>query len=158
MKLILICCIVLLSLIGCVSTPEKIQATPTGGSGSLPIPVTNPTIVTDLQSASYNLDQAVAIGALSPDDPAPGCLHDFLQKAGIENPSGAVPASFAPRNDGIASAGSIVYIQIQQAKAISGQGGVSVAVSCKALLGQFVIDGATATVKGAARLLPLPLR
>jgi hypothetical protein len=136
-----------LTLTACVSTPSKIVATPT--QGALPIPIHNPTIITDLQSATFNLDQAVAIGALPKDDPAPACLHDFLVKAGIEVPAGAAPqASFTPKNDGIASVGSIVYIQAQQAKAISALGAPAVAVSCKALLGQFVIDGATAVVKG----------
>lgn len=156
MKLALILTIVLLT--GCISTPSRIVETPAPGTSSLPIPITNPTIVTDLQSAAYNLDNAVAIGALPADDPAPACLHDILRQGGVEVPAGQVPAkSFAPKNDGLASLGSIAYIQIQQAKAMSGNSGITVAVSCKALLGTFVIDGMTAVAKVGARFLPLPI-
>ncbi len=139
----------LLMLSACASTPEKIVSTPVGGT--LPIPISNPTIVTDLQSATYNLDQAVAIGALPADDPAPKCLHGFLVKAGIELPAGqAAPKSFAPKNDGLVSLGAIAYIQVQQARVMSGQG-VTVSMDCKALLGQFVLDGAA----GVAKLIPV---
>lgn len=158
MKRIIIVAVASLALLSaCASTPEKITAAPAGPS--LPVPITNPTIVTDLQSAAYNLDNAVAVGALSKDDPAPACLHSVLQQADIETPAGAAPAaSFTPKNDGVASLGAIAYIQIQQAKAAAGQG-ISVALPCKALLGQFVIDGAVglakvAPISPALRLLP----
>ena len=148
MKLIL-ASIVALFLSACASTPQQINSTPTGAA--LPIPITNPTIVTDLQSAAYNLDAAVAIGALPANDPAPVCLHTVLQQAGIEVPVGTAPTkSFVPKNDGLASLGAIAYIQIQQAKIMSGQS-ITVSQSCKAILGQFVIDGAA----GLAKLVPV---
>lgn len=138
-------------LSACVSTPQLISGTPTGGS--LPIPITNPTIVTDLQSAAYNMDNAVAVGALQANDPAPACIHDVLVKAGIEIPAGAVaPKTFVPKNDGAASAGAIAYIIAQQAKQIS-KTGVSVDPSCEALLGRVVIDGVKAVNKAVPLLL-----
>jgi hypothetical protein len=137
----------LVFLTACVSTPEKITGAPAG------LAITNQTVVTDLQSAAYNLDNAVAVGALPTDDPAPKCLHDVLVKAGIEIPAGAVPAkSFAPKNDGVASAGAIAYILAQQAKQIAKQG-IQVDPSCEALVGRVVIDGAKAINKA----LPLSL-
>jgi len=148
--------LVALSLAGCASVPEKISTTPTGATA--PIQITNPTIITDLQSATENLDDAVRIGALPADDPAPKCLHDLLQRAGIEARPGAAPIqSFEPKNDGIASLGSIVYIQVQQAKAIAGQI-TPPSRDCTSLIGTFVIDGATALSKtlparGLIRLL-----
>jgi hypothetical protein len=146
-----------LLLAGCALVPERISGTP--AAGSLPIPITNPTIVTDLQSAAYNLDNALAVGALAANDPAPGCLHGILVKAGIEIPAGTVaPKSFAPKNDGVASAGAIAYILAQQAKQIT-KGGFTVDPSCEALLGRVVIDGVTAvnkTVLSIPGFLKLP--
>lgn len=142
-------------LAGCVSTPSLISGTP--AAGSLPIPITNQTIVTDLQSAAYNLDNAVEVGALSADDPAPKCIHDVLVKAGIEIPPGAVaPKTFAPKHDGVASAGAIAYILAQQAKQIA-KSKVAVDVSCEALLGRVVIDGAT-TLRKSVPIIPGILR
>lgn len=134
----------LIVLAGC-ATPPQISASP------LPA-ITNPTIVTDLQSAAFDLDSAVAVGALAADDPAPKCLHDVLQKAGIETPPGATAAaSFTPKIDGAASAGAVAYILAQQAKRLM-HGGVTVDVSCEALLGRVVIDG----VKTTAKAFPIP--
>lgn len=140
-----------LLLCACVSTPEKISGTPTTGG----IPITNPTIVTDLQDAAYNLDNAVAVGALSVDDPAPKCLHSLLVKAGIEVPAGAVPAqSFTPKHSGVASEGAIAYILVQQAKAIAKVGVGPDDPSCEALVGRVVIDGVKAANKAAVGLIP----
>lgn len=124
----------------------------TPAAGALPIPITNPAIVSDLEAAAKNLDQAVAIGALAKDDPAPACLHDAMQKAGIELPPGTAPAqSFEPVNDGVISLGSILYIRAQQLKAAAGQG-VKISQTCLALIGQIHLDAlmATAKVGGAA--------
>lgn len=156
MKRLLFVAVVAAALLGgCVSTPDKISTTPI--AGALPIPITNPTVVTDLQSAAFNLDSAVAVGALDPDDPAPKCVHDVLVKAGIEIPAGTVPAkSFAPKNDGVASAGVIAYILARQAQQIRKQGLV-VDPSCEALLGRVVIDGVSA-VNRAVPIIPGLLR
>ena len=133
--------------------PETITATgaPVAGGG---IPITNPTVVTDLQDAAYNFDNAVLVGALPATDPAPKCIHGILQQAGIEVPAGVSAAkSFTPKNGGAISAGSIAYIQAQQLKATLGQG-VVVPQDCKALIGSVVIDGLTAVNKvGAAVIL-----
>lgn len=146
MKMILLVAAAL-ALAGCVSTPDKISGIQAGVS----MPITNSTIVTDLQSAAYNLDNAVAVGALAADDPAPKCLHDVLVKSGIEALPGVEPAkSFAPKHDGVASAGAIAYIITQQAKQIS-KNGVPVDPSCEALVGRIVIDGA----HGLKKLVPL---
>lgn len=144
MKLVAI--VLSLALTACASTPGLIS-----GNDQSPVKITNPTIVTDLQSATYNLDQAVAVGALTADDPAPKCLHDVLVKAGIEVPAGAPPVkSFVPKYDGAASAGAVAYILAQQAKATLGKG-ITVDVSCEALLGRVVIDGAN----NAAKVIPI---
>lgn len=130
--------VVALALAGCVSTPNLISGTNVGQSTN----ITNPTIVTDLQSAAYNLDQAVVVGALLPDDPAPACIHAVLVKSGIEVPAGAAPAqSFVPKKDGVASAGAIAYIIAQQARRLSKEK-LTVDPSCEALVGRVVIDGA----------------
>lgn len=141
--------VVALALAGCVSTPNLISGTNVGQSTN----ITNPTIVTDLQSAAYNLDQAVAVGALTADDPAPKCVHDVLVKAGIELPAGqAAPKSFTPKHDGVASAGAIAYILAQQAKALQGTVG-QVSPNCEALVGRIVIDSA----KAAGKAVPTAL-
>ena len=148
MKAVLVAVSLALGLASCASTPSQI-------SGAQGAAITNPTIVTDLQSAAYNLDNAVAVGALAPDDPAPKCLHDVLVKAGIEVPPGATPAkTFAPKNDGVASAGAIAYILAQQAKQTLRKG-ITVDVSCEALLGRVVIDGVNTTAKVIPILPPL---
>lgn len=148
-----------LALAACASTPDKIVSVPAfsppptaatkdtpvvAAPAPLPVAITNPTIIDDLKGATDNLDQAVAIGALPANDPAPKCFHDVLKQAGIEVPPGtAPPASFTPHKDGLASLGSILYIQIQQAKAMQNAAtALQVTVDCKALLGQFVLDGA----------------
>lgn len=109
-------------------------------SGSLPSDFlagsgqTGATIIGGLQDAAWNLDQAVAVGALDAADPAPGCLHAALADLGI----GANLPSFKPKVSDLISAGSIAYIRAQQAKKLSG--GVVVAQSCKAIIGEIVLD------------------
>lgn len=139
------------ALSSCALLPDTITANPAGG-----IPITNRTLVTDLQSAAFNLDNAVAIGALDPDDPAPVCVHDVLRKAGIEVAPGApMPKSFEPKKDGVASAGAIAYIIAQQAKKAKP---LEVSPSCEALVGRIVIDGAKALNKAAPSIPSLVLR
>lgn len=152
--LLLAACVACAALVSaCASTPREIVGTSTttvNGVTTVNQPsslnITNPTIVNDLESAAYNLDNAVTVGALTPDDPAPKCLHDVLRVAGIETPPGTTASqTFVPKNNGVASLGAIAYIQVQQAKRAGGQG-ITVAVDCKALIGQLVIDGATGLV------------
>lgn len=145
MKSLLIALALLLG--ACASTPTQISGAP---AASIPISPTS-VLGTDLQSASYNLDMAVQVGALTADDPAPKCLHAVLQKAGLEPvPGAAAPASFAPKNDGIASAGAIAYIIVQQAKRAVP---VQVDPQCEALVGRIAIDGATAVNKALPSIL-----
>ena len=101
-------------------------------------------VITDLQTAAKNLDAAVNAGELAKDDPAPPCLHAVLQRAGIEATPGtaATPQPFVVQIDGLISAGSVLYIRIQQGKAILA-GGSTFPTACKTLVGQIVIDGAT---------------
>jgi len=123
----------------------------TGGPpGQGPAVDPNSALAKDLVSAAYNLDNAVLVGALPADDPAPACVHGVLINAGIELPPGTTaPASFEPKRDGLVSAGAIAYIKIQQLKAQSGKV-LKVPVSCKALIGQIMVDGLTAPT----RILP----
>lgn len=142
MKRIALLLLAAVALSGCALMPETITASPAGG-----ISITNQTVVTDLKSASFNLDQAVAIGVLDANDPAPYCLHDVLKRAGIELAPGVQPPkSFTPKYDGIASAGAVAYIEAQKLKRLAGQG-VQVDASCEALVGRIVIDGMKAARK-----------
>jgi hypothetical protein len=148
MKMLL--AIIALALSACASTPDKIS----GLAPGVAVPIVNSTIATDLQDAAWNADQAIAVGALDANDPASKCLHDILVKAGIEvAPGAAAPASFTPRNSGVASGGMIVYILAQQAKKIAATG-VPVSVECEALVGRVAIDGAKAVNKTAVSLIP----
>ena len=140
---------------GCASTPSLIIGQGTDATGkptaAPPIPIKNATIVTDLQSAAYNLDNAIAVGALPAGDPAAACIHGVLIEAGIEIPPGATAAkSFAPKNDGLVSLGAINYILIQQKNASPG---VVVPQTCKTVIGQFVIDGMAMVNKLGAGLI-----
>lgn len=105
---------------------------------------------TDLVSASYNLDQAVSVGALEVNDPAPPCLHAALIDLGV----GVTTPSFTPKNDGLVSAGAILYIRARQAEKLAG--GVTLPKDCKAIIGQVVLDaaGATKNLMPGGGLLP----
>jgi hypothetical protein len=148
MKKLLLAAVAALALNGCALLPNGEI------SGAAPgLHITNSTIVTDLQSAAFNLDSAVTVGALSVDDPAPKCLHDLLVKAGIEMPAGQAPAkSFIPKHDGVASAGAIAYIIAQQLK--QGAGVPVVSSNCEALVGRVVIDGVEAAKKAVPSFIP----
>jgi hypothetical protein len=134
-------------LSGCTT---QISASPindvTGGTAAAGV------LAKDFQSAAWNLDQAVSVGALAADDPAPACLHAILTDLGMEGPP---PPSFTPRNDGLVSAGSILYIRAQQLKKIQG-GGITVPVSCEAVIGRFTMDAVKAGVKIGASFIPIP--
>lgn len=117
----------------------------------------------DLIDAAWNADQAVAIGALPADDPLPLCLHSVLQETGLETGSaGDLPAerSFAPRLSGVVSGGVVLYLKIQQAKAIaSGATRLQLSNECLALVGRTMVDGLRdrrALTRGV--ILPLGLR
>jgi hypothetical protein len=144
-----------LALAACQSSPQLIVGTGTDATGKAteapPLPIRNATVVTDLQSAAYNLDNAIAVGALPANDPAAACVHGVLQEAGIEVPAGGTaPKSFVPKNDGVVSLGAIAYIQVRQRQAA---GAITVPMECKTVIGQFVIDGMGLVNKVAGRLL-----
>lgn len=109
--------IVLLMLTGCAVTD------PIGAKLSASALITS-----DLTATSRNLDQAVAVGALKPTDPAPQCLHDLLAR------TGAGQETFKPEISGLISLQSIAYIRAQQ---IKNRGELS--ASCKAVIGDIVI-------------------
>lgn len=98
------------------------------------------TLVQDIQDASWDLDQSLAVGILDLTDPAPTCLHDIMTKAGID-PNAPKAPSFVPRRSGIVSEGAIIYaeVKILQRLQAGGLGGV-VSPACKMVLGQFMID------------------
>ena len=85
-------------------------------------------IENDLTATALNLDQAVAVGALPADDPAPACLHDLLSR------TGAGQETFKPQIAGLISAQSILYIKAQQ---IKNRGELS--ASCKAIIGDILV-------------------
>lgn len=152
MKTILTLFALTLALSGCSLLPDKITGGP-GMSSTLSAIAGSPTIVTDLQSAAFNLDSAVTIGVLEKNDPAPACLHAILIKAGIETVPGAEPAaSFVPKKDGVASAGAIAYILVQQAKKAA-RTATPVDPNCEALVGRIVIDGAVAIRRATPSVL-----
>jgi hypothetical protein len=98
--------------------------------------------ISDLQTAAKTLDAAAANGELPKGDPAPGCIHDVLQRLGIEAAPGATPPTqFVAQIDGLVSAGAVLYIRFQQGRGLLG--GATLPTECKTLVGQIVIDGAT---------------
>lgn len=143
-----------LALAGCPNTP--ISQNPVADVTSGLPPVGGISITQGLQEAAYNLDNAVAVGALTKADPAPACVHGVLVTIGADvvvTPTGYTPvapagnvASFTPKESDLISIGSVAYIRIQQAKQLV-NGGLQAPTSCEALLGQILIDGATQGLK-----------
>lgn len=131
---------------GDISTPG-----PIGAVNPLARGAPDSIVARDLIAAAYNLDEAVQIGALAADDPAPKCLHAILQRSGLELTPGSTARSFTPKNDGVASAGAIAYIVAQQLKTAKV---APVDPSCEALLGRVVLDGVS-TARRA--VVPIPL-
>src|SRR5258707_2824765 len=81
----------LVLLAGCSTiSANPIQDVPKGQLGGV--------IVKGLLDATYNLDQAVLVGALPKGDPAPGCFHAVLTQLGVD-PANPAPASssFSPK-------------------------------------------------------------
>ena len=103
-------------------------------------------VIQGLQDATFNLDSAVAVGALPKTDPAPGCFHGILTTLGADpaNPAPAA-ASFTPKVSDLISAGSVLYIRAQQLKQAQGSG-ISVPSSCKLLITDFLLDAAAGGV------------
>jgi hypothetical protein len=115
------------------------------------------TVVTGIQNATWNIDQAVAVGALDPSDPAQACLHKIQTQFGIDPNAPAAP-SFVPRRTDLISEGSIVYIEIQILKKLQAGGlANTVPPECKAIVGQIVLDAMSANIKAmpGGGLLPI---
>lgn len=159
MKLIqrgILCAILCVAVLAGCASPPKISSAPVNPVAS--VVASDATIATGLQNAAYNFDQAVAIGVLAADDPAAPCLHSALQLAGLEPLAGA-PAvqSFTPKVTDLISAGSVLYIQ---AKQLQGAKPFEASTSCKAIVGDVVLQalkagftGATSAIPGAGPLL-----
>lgn len=129
------------------------------------------TIVTGLQNAAFNFDTAMAIGALPGTDPASSCVHGVLKQLGadvmitppgpnqpptivpVALPNGGSVNSFTPKVSDLISSGSVVYILVQQAKAIQAGGGVAVPTGCAAIIGQIVMDAAKTGLQAGAGVL-----
>lgn len=144
-----------LALAACASTPDRIVGPSTDAQGNKTAPppaiLASSGIVADIQGAASNLDQAISIGVLPAGDPAAKCAHDALAMAGVEVAPGDKPSqSFVPKKGSPLTDASVLYIIAQQAK--SGPG-FTVDTSCKALLGQLVIDGLTAARKAVPSLI-----
>lgn len=141
--------IIATALLAACASPPPITNQP----AALPIPIkADTTVGTGLVNAAYNLDQAVAIGALAKDDPAPQCVHGFLQQAGLEPVAGAPAAqNFTPKVTDMISAGSVLYIKAQQAR---GQRPYQPPVGCDAILGSLVRQAATAGFTAATTTIP----
>lgn len=113
----------------------------------------------DLQDQAWNLHQAVAVGALSANDAAVPCVDKVLSDLGVTNTaSGSAPtppaASFTPKVSGVASLSAVIYIRAQQAKQLSGNGGLSIPTECYAIIGQFQVDAAKLALKTGVSLIP----
>ncbi len=164
MKIIAI--IAALTLAGCATQPPISGNIGKDVVSSLPAPTSGPslqgTVTQGLLDASYNLDNAVTVGALDANDPAPACLHAVLKDIGID-PSSTNPAapSFTPKVSDLISAGSVLYIRARQLEHATGSG-ITMTIPCKAIVGQMVIDAGAAAKKatglaGASMGLGIPL-
>jgi hypothetical protein len=108
----------------------------------LPTPAAK-VLVTDIQDANWNLQQAQSIGILSPTDPVQGCLADVMAEAGIPAQGAVSPSpvpSFTPENGGLVSLGSIGYILAMQAKQLTGNPAALIPASCQQVVGNLVVS------------------
>lgn len=155
-----------LAIAGC-ATPPPISTNPLQTVTSVVLPAGG-TVLTGLQNAAFNLDEAVLIGVLPATDPAAGCVHGVLKQIGADVvltmgvempvPGAAAAATFTPKITDLLSAGSVAYILAQQAKQIAANPGILVPVSCDQIVGQFVIQSinapANAVISAAVKLVP----
>lgn len=104
-------------------------------------------IVEGIQNASWNFDQALLVGALKKDDPAPPCFHALMLDLGIDPASPPPPgSSFTPRVTDVISFGSVLYIRAQQAQDVQGAG-IKVPPSCDALVSLVIKDALRTGIK-----------
>ena len=147
----IIAAIALLAIAAC-STPPTITNSPTQNVVAAALAPQGSTIATGLQDAAYDLDNAIAIGVLQPDDQAAACVHSALKLAGLEVAPGTVPAkSFTPRVSDAISGGAVLYIQSVQMR---NQTPFQVSAGCKGVIGDLVLQGLQATAAVGASLIP----
>ncbi|MDE2469770.1 MAG: hypothetical protein KGL35_13790 [Bradyrhizobium sp.] len=146
-----IVCVSAVALAGCTapisnSLPNDILSS--AASGAI-----GQQVQSDLAATQYNLVQAVAVGALSPNDPAPACVNQAVATLGL----GAQGKRFTPQLAGVVSAASIAYIRAQQVKALAGSGTLQIPPACLQILGQMQLDALAAAIKAApgGGLLPV---
>lgn len=118
--LLTVALIVMVVLMSGCAAPIGAKYEPTTTAGKL--------IVRDLKAASENLNQAVAVGALPADDPAPGCLKAAVNRFGDRQ------ETFEPELAGVVSLSSVAYIQARQL-----ENRAPVSQECKALLGDILL-------------------
>ena len=120
--LLTVALIVMVALMsGCaVNDPIGQKYQPTTAPGKL--------IVNDLRAASMNLNAAVRVGALTADDPAPGCIQNALNRFGDGQ------ETFEPELAGVVSLSSVAYIRAKQL-----ENRAPVSQECKALLGDILL-------------------
>lgn len=139
MKVLIAAAAVAMLASGCAS---QITAPSAGGIVQIS---KNSTVGEDLLAMGYNLDNAVIVGALPSDDPAPACVHDVLRKAGLETvPGTETPKSFTPQREGVLSEGAIIYIKAQALKSLKG---IEVSPECEQIIGRIVVDNMKAARK-----------
>lgn len=165
-KLFIMQCLAFITLfLGACANPPPISANPVqdvkgvlGGNGDV-----GDFITTDLQNQSWNLHQAVQVGALDAKDPAPGCVDSFLTQIGVAIPDSTgstaaadnpVAPSFTPKITGAFSAGAVLYIRAQQAKAFANNSGLTISSDCAVLIVNIERDALKAGITGAASLVP----
>lgn len=135
-----------LALAAC-SNPAPISSNPAQSQTNLIAQVAPQAVATvqqGLTDAQWNLQQAVSIGVLPASDPALACVNGVVTQLGVGSPA----ASFTPKESDLISTGSVVYIQIQQAKQLAGGKALAVPAGCQQLIGMFVIDASSLGVKG----------
>lgn len=101
-------------------------------------------VQTDLADTQSNFAQAIQVGALSANDPAPVCVNQAVAALGL----GAPNPSFTPKVSGVFSFASVAYIRAQQIKALAGSGSLTVPPACLQILGQMQLDALAAAIKG----------
>ena len=172
MKQLLILFAVALLTTGCAQTPisanplQDLQGSLGKGEGTASI------IVTDLQNQSWNLQEAMSVGALPSTDQAAGCVNSFLTEVGITVPSITPPVagapvapatvaapSFIPKVTGVFSESAVLYIRAQQLKALAASGGLTTtSTACDTMIVNFEKDALKAGVSvlpGSSLLAPI---
>jgi uncharacterized protein YfiM (DUF2279 family) len=105
-------------------------------------------VVQGLLDAQYNLENAVAVGALPAEDPALPCVKSVLADLGVGQ--GEVQR-FTPRVSELLSAASVAYIRARQLER-ERDTPFKLSADCKAIVGQIMIDFAKVASKGVGAL------